>query len=132
MPIQSKARRSSRGRLPRTLASLLLLGVALGGLSRTVAGQGSELLPVPEPPPIPERVRSGEAIDPDIQIRDARRGDDVITEYRVDGRLRAVKITPRVGPPYYLYDVDGDGRLERRSDQFDPNLVIPHWVIFRW
>src|SRR5690606_41691407 len=34
---------------------------------------------------------------------------DVITEYRVAGQLRVVRVEPARGPAYYLYDRDGDG-----------------------
>jgi hypothetical protein len=38
---------------------------------------------------------------------------DVVTEYRVNGALSMVRITPARGPTYYLIDSDGDGRLDR-------------------
>ena len=37
---------------------------------------------------------------------------DVITEYRVAGALRMVKVVPSRGPTYYVYDRDGDGKLD--------------------
>jgi hypothetical protein len=39
---------------------------------------------------------------------------DVVTEYRVGGRVAVVKITPARGPTYYLTDADGDGRIDRQ------------------
>lgn len=41
---------------------------------------------------------------------------DVVSEYRVGGRLAVVKITPVRGPTYYLTDADGDGRIDRDRD----------------
>lgn len=41
---------------------------------------------------------------------------DVVSEYRVGGRLAVVKITPARGPTYYLTDTDGDGRIDRDGD----------------
>lgn len=41
---------------------------------------------------------------------------DVVSEYRVGGRLAVVKITPVRGPTYYLVDSDGDGRIDRDRD----------------
>jgi hypothetical protein len=41
---------------------------------------------------------------------------DVVSEYRVGGRLAMVKITPVRGATYYLTDADGDGRLDRTRD----------------
>ena len=37
---------------------------------------------------------------------------DVVTEYRVQGQLRMVKVVPFRGPAYYLVDRDGDGRMD--------------------
>ena len=37
---------------------------------------------------------------------------DVVTEYRVQGQLRMVKVVPFRGPTYYLVDSDGDGRMD--------------------
>jgi hypothetical protein len=37
---------------------------------------------------------------------------DVVTEYRVAGQLRVLKVQPRRGPPYYLYDRNADGRVD--------------------
>ena len=76
-------------------------------------------------------MESGEVLEPDVRI--VRRDDVTITEYRVNGRLRAIKVQPDGDfPPYYLYDTDGDGRLDRRNDRFAPDLLIPNWVIFSW
>src|SRR3989337_2896784 len=37
---------------------------------------------------------------------------DQVTEFRVDGRLRALKVVPSRGPTYYLYDRNGDGVVD--------------------
>lgn len=42
----------------------------------------------------------------------AEANGDVITEYRVAGALRMIKVVPARGPTYYVYDRDGDGRLD--------------------
>jgi hypothetical protein len=34
-----------------------------------------------------------------------------VEEYRMNGVLYMVKVTPTVGPPYYLIDTTGDGNL---------------------
>lgn len=63
--------------------------------------------------------------DPDIPAdadRSVRTEDngDVIEEYRVAGQLRIVKVTPARGPPYYLIDDNGDGRLDRGKGEVQP------------
>lgn len=59
-------------------------------------------------------------------------GDTVINEFRVNGQLYMIQITPRKGPPYYLVDSDGDGDLETRRNDLSPNLLVPTWVLKRW
>jgi len=85
---------------------------------------------VPEPPDLPDPVESGEAIEPEVTI--IRRKDAVIEEYRVNGNLYMIKITPAVGKPYYLVDRDGDGRMESRLSQLYNDILVPQWVLFRW
>ncbi len=41
---------------------------------------------------------------------------DVVTEYRVAGQLRVVKVEPSRGPVYYLYDRNGDGLPDKAGD----------------
>ena len=105
-----------------------LFGVSLSAHAQTAP---PELQPVPEPPPIPEQLQSGEVMDPDVRI--VRREQATVTEYRINGRLRAIKVTPDGNfPAYYLYDTDGDGRLDQRRARFEPDLLIPNWVILSW
>lgn len=66
--------------------------------------------------------------DPDVTIR--QDGDRVIEEYRVNGFLYAIKITPTKGKPYFLVRADGsDGKFIRADD---PDMLIPSWQIFSW
>lgn len=89
-----------------------------------------ELVPAPNPPEVPEPVRSGETLEPEVTIkRDARQ---TVTEYRINGRLQAIKVEPRNAPAYYLVDTDGDGNLETRRDALSAGFLIPQWVIFSW
>jgi hypothetical protein len=89
-----------------------------------------ELEEVPEPPVLPDPVESGEVIEPEVTI--IRRKDAIIEEYRVNGNLYMIKITPAVGKPYYLVDRDGDGRMESRLSQIYNDILVPQWVLFRW
>ncbi|MEN8205208.1 MAG: DUF2782 domain-containing protein [Pseudomonadota bacterium] len=97
----------------------------------------ADLEPLPEaPPPLPESapppptgLDDGE-LEPEVKI--IKRNDAVIHEYRVNGRLYMVKVTPRYGPPYYLYDGDGNGSLESRRHQLDPAPIVPNWRLHSW
>ena len=58
--------------------------------------------------------------------------DSIVEEKRVNGRLYAIRVTPKKGAPYYLVDSDGDGDLETRRNDTDSDLLIPAWVIKQW
>jgi hypothetical protein len=58
--------------------------------------------------------------------------DEVISEFRINGQLYMIRVTPKKGVPYYLVDSDGDGKLETRWNELAPNLLIPSWVLLRW
>ena len=66
--------------------------------------------------------------EPDVTIR--QDGDKTIQEYRVNGFLYAVKITPKAGKPYFLVRADGSDGNFVRSDS--PDMLIPAWEIFSW
>lgn len=85
---------------------------------------------VPQPPVLPEPMESGEKIEPEVTI--IQKEDRKIEEYRLNGRLYMVKVTPNVGPAYYLIDRDGDGTLESRRSGVYETPQIPQWVIFSW
>lgn len=65
--------------------------------------------------------------EPDVTIR--QEGDKTIQEYRVNGFLYAIKVTPKVGKPYFLVRADGDSNFIRSDN---PDMLIPQWEIFRW
>ena len=85
---------------------------------------------VPEPPELPDPMESGQPIEPEVTI--IRREKEVVEEYRINGNLYMVKITPVVGKPYYLIDSDGDGRLESRRTGIYDDGQVPQWVLFSW
>lgn len=66
--------------------------------------------------------------DPDVTIR--QEGDKTIEEYRVNGFLYAIKVTPKNAPAYFLVRADGSDGNFVRADQ--PDLLIPAWKIFSW
>ena len=100
------------------------------------------LVAEPPPPPtadqapevpavvLPQTGIADEELEPQVSI--IKRDDAVIREYRMNGQLYMVKVTPVVGPPYYLFDSTGDGNLDIRRNELDPGLVVPSWMIFRW
>lgn len=90
----------------------------------------TDLEAVPEPPPLPPKVESGETLEPDVTIIEGEK--ETIREYRINGKIYAIKVVPKSGPAYYLVDVDGDGNLETRRNDLDADILIPSWVLFSW
>jgi hypothetical protein len=89
--------------------------------------------PMPQPdagPPPPSGVGEEEELQPEVKI--TKRGEDIIYEYRVNNQLYMVKVVPRFGFPYYLVDQDGDGTLESRYSNLEPNIIVPRWILYRW
>ncbi len=107
-------------------ATALLAWAPCAALAQTTPN----LEPVPDVPPPPARVKSGEPLEPDIRI--IRKKDATIEEYRVNGNLYMIKVIPVIGPPYYLMDQDGDGRMETNMSELRENFVVPQWVLFSW
>ena len=68
------------------------------------------------------------ADDPEVTIR--TEGDKTIQEYRQNGFLYAIKVTPKGAPSYFLVRADGTDANFIRSDQ--PDMLIPSWKIFEW
>jgi hypothetical protein len=90
----------------------------------TPAGGG--FLDAPPPPSSPV---TGETVEPEITIREG--ANETIYEYRVRGRTYMVKIQPRIGPPYYMIDTNGDGTLDQRSS-VPMDINVNQWVLFTW
>ncbi|MGI9211584.1 MAG: DUF2782 domain-containing protein [Methylococcaceae bacterium] len=101
---------------------ILLLGV--------ITEAQAETNPVPDPPDLPPAVESGVPLEPDVTI--TRRGQEVVEEYRIKGRLYMVKVKPKVGPSYYMLDSDGDGNMDVRRSDLEKDMQIPQWVLFSW
>jgi hypothetical protein len=87
------------------------------------------LQPVPEPPPPPPGYELDPALEPQVTIR--KRGEDTVEEYRINGQLYMIKVTPPTGRPYYLVDHKGDGSFVRQ-DNYRSDIRPPMWVIFQW
>jgi len=109
----------------------LLISLTLFMASTAVMAGNSNpggLEPVPEPPQLPDPLETGENIEPEVTI--IRKEDAVVEEYRINGQLYMVKVTPSVGPVYYMKDLDGDGEMDHQYELQDP--AVPEWVLFTW
>ncbi|PPU75463.1 MULTISPECIES: DUF2782 domain-containing protein [Xanthomonas] len=88
---------------------LLLPLVLLGGCATTNPGGGD----------VPANA--------DVTSKTMGNGDKV-DEYRVNGELEMVRVTPARGAPYFLYDRDHDGHTDAEKDKV--NKV--HWQLYSW
>lgn len=86
--------------------------------------------PKPAPVPPPPQLDPNEPVD-EPQVTITKQTDQTIEEFRVAGRLYMIKITPKVGPPYYLVDDQGDGKFIRH-DGTDTGVRPPRWVIHQF
>jgi hypothetical protein len=109
----------------RKFLSILLFAVALPAWADDTP---KNLQPAPDPGPPPE-VSDDQSLEPQITI--VKRGTDTIEEYRVNGRLYMMKVTPKNGIPYYLVDETGGGTLIPRGS-LDTGVRPPMWVIYSW
>ena len=105
----------------RRLLFALLAAVALNASAQS---RPSNLQPLPEPPPPPRSLE--DPLEPQVTI--TKRGEDKVEEFRMNGKLYKVKVTPPHGVPYYLVDDRGDGAFSRHDIQ-DSGLRVPMWVI---
>ena len=62
-------------------------------------------------PPIPANA---------VETTHTESNGDVISEYRVAGQLRMVRVQPARGPVYYMIDSNDDGRLDRSKGEVSP------------
>ena len=92
-------------------------------------GKQPPLQPIPEPPPPPPGMELDPSLEPQVTIQ--RRGTDTVEEFRLNGRLYMVKVTPAHGRPYYLIDNVGRGEFTRH-DSFDTGTRPPMWVIHQF
>jgi hypothetical protein len=111
---------------------------AMISLPGTLLAQDDLEKPPPIPPPdsepgdvpIPPKIQE-EQIVPTVTIREEE--NRMIEEYRLNGQVYMVKVTPRGGIPYYYIDANGDGRLELDMDQQALNPVQPvYWKVKEW
>ncbi|RQO69251.1 DUF2782 domain-containing protein [Aquitalea sp. FJL05] len=86
--------------------------------------------PAPATIPPPPTISQDAAGTAEPEVRIIQRGDDKIEEYRLNGQLYMMKVTPSIGFPYYLMDEEGNGSMK----QVDPNrrIIIPQWVLKRF
>ena len=107
----------------RLLSLLLLSGFSLSAFAAKAAPAK------PEPPPPPPVQNTDSNDEPEVKI--IKETEQTIEEYRLGGKLYMIKITPKVGKPYYMVDDQGDGKFSRQ-ESLDSGVRPPRWVIHRF
>lgn len=75
----------------------------------------------------PLRVDANEPVD-EPQVTITKDAAQTVEEFRANGKLYMIKITPKHGVPYYLVDDRGDGKFARQ-ESLDSGLRVPRWII---
>lgn len=77
------------------------------------------------------KVKPGNVLRSEITITESN--DALIKEYRVAGKLRAIKVMPKNGMPvYYLIDREGNGEFVKLGPDMGPEMKVPQWILFEW
>ncbi len=104
----------------RLLSLLLLCCVSLSAFA---------LEPLAPPPSFTPEPDASANDEPEVTI--IKQTELTVEEYRAGGRLYMIKVTPKVGPPYYLVDQRGDGKFARQ-ESLDTGFRPPQWVVHRF
>jgi hypothetical protein len=78
--------------------------------------------------PLPAKVRPADEAAPNVTIRQDE--NVTIEEYRREGQVYMVRVTPKNGPAYEYLDTDGDGRLE--GDPKEGPMQPVYYTVYEW
>ena len=78
-------------------------------------------------PPPPAMSAEDAALEPQVTIK--KREGETVEEYRINGRLYKVIVTPEHGVPYTLIDPRGDGFFVPMEGPGVDRISVPMWVI---
>jgi hypothetical protein len=109
----------------RLLSFVLLSVLSLAAFAAKPVPANLEPLP---PPPLFDAGPDTEQPDDEPPVTITKQPEPVVEEYRVGGKLYMIKVIPKVGPPYYLVDDQGDGKFSRQ-ESLDSGVRPPRWVI---
>ena len=103
------------------LIALLLVWVA-----PLAAQTRADVPPMPDTRPPPMEILD-DSVQPQVSI--IKRDGATVEEFRVNGRLYKIRVTPENAPPYTLVDQKGDGSFVPHDAPGTPQLSVPMWVI---
>jgi Protein of unknown function (DUF2782) len=107
------------------------------GVVATLAGAGAfaqapKASDVPPPPKLTDKPTPADSDDA-ITVSIRQEGETKIEEFRTKGgRVYAVRVTPRVGKPYMLFDPDGRPGEVPASELLNGGVRPAQWTIFEF
>ena len=105
---------------------LLVMGILPAGL--LFAGEQSD-----KKKPVQEAPKVQKGYVPRAEITIVEGVDTLVKEYRINGQLRAIKVTPKNGfPPYYLIDREGTGQFIKMGPDMGEDVIVPNWILIEW
>lgn len=111
-----------------------MLALPLSALAEDAKAKNPQPVPTPADAvpleDIPPPAISSEENPDEPQITIVKKKGETIEEYRVNGQLYMMKVTPDHGVPYYLHKEDKDGAWI--NDGPNPPNIIPKWILFRF
>lgn len=86
------------------------------------------LQPLEEIPP--PTIAGEDQVTDEPQVTIVKKKNETIEEYRINGQLYMIKVTPAHGVPYYMHKEDQSGGW--LMDGPNQPLSIPKWTLFRF
>ena len=123
--------------LVKLLAMLTFASLSLSASAETAAAKKpnatqpkipTDLQPLEDIPPPP--MADDGALTDEPQVTIVKKNGETIEEYRINGQLYMMKVTPAHGVPYYMHKEDQNGGW--LMDGPNQPLSIPKWTIFRF
>ena len=109
------------------LLGMLMIGLILAPMLVQAKELPKNLEPLEEIPP-PKISGDADPDEPEVTI--IKKETETVEEYRINGQLYMIKVTPANGVPYYLHKEDQNGEWIN-SGPIEP-MSIPKWTIFRF
>jgi hypothetical protein len=78
----------------------------------------------------PPTIVGEDQVTDEPQVTIVKKKGETIEEYRINGQLYMMKITPAHGVPYYMHKEDQSGGW--LMDGPNQPLSIPKWTLFRF
>ncbi|MBK6618942.1 MAG: DUF2782 domain-containing protein [Nitrosomonas sp.] len=117
------------------IAVISLSWIAFGVVAQS-SRQPEGLVPLPEyTEPIAQDGMPGPdsgldpSLEPEVTITEGK--DETVEEYRVNGQLYMIKITPKIGKPYFLLNRNRAGESPHRGNM-ESGVSVPMWEIYRF